>query len=93
MARTPSLERSQSLHLKLKEDVLARVDVALYSELERRVPHGAYQKFFTSLVLKFFSDKKLDLAPFTGKLPGIDVVQGPEHAIEQLRYLLIRSEK
>lgn len=36
--------------LSLPPDLVARVDLELYSELEGRVPHGAWQKLLIKLL-------------------------------------------
>lgn len=36
--------------LSLPPDLVARVDLELYSELEDRVPHGAWQKLLAELL-------------------------------------------
>lgn len=38
------------LNLALPEDLRARLDLHLYSEVEGRVPQGAYQEFFSRLI-------------------------------------------
>ena len=48
-ARPKQLSRSPK-ELSLPPDIVARVDLALYSELEGRVPHGAWQKLLTHLL-------------------------------------------
>ena len=50
MPRPRKAIRPRSLHLKLPEDILARVDLLLFSDLEGRVPQGAYQNYFLSLI-------------------------------------------
>ena len=39
-----------SKNLQLPSDIVARVDLLLYSELEGRVPHGAWAKLVTELL-------------------------------------------
>jgi hypothetical protein len=63
---------------------MARVDLLLFSELESRVPKGAYQKFFNERLREFFSSAALDLSPYTGSLPGVQVIRGSAEAIEAL---------
>lgn len=50
MARPPKAIKSITKELSLPPDIVARVDLALYSELEGRVPHGAWQKLLTHLL-------------------------------------------
>lgn len=46
MPRPPNVVRPVQLCLMLPEDVRAWLDLYLYSEVEGRVPQGAYQAFF-----------------------------------------------
>lgn len=45
------------LHISLPMDLLARITADLYSEAEGRVPKGAYQDFFCTLVRDFYREK------------------------------------
>jgi hypothetical protein len=38
----------------LPEDIRAQLDIHLFSEVEGRVPHGAYSKFLAERVREFF---------------------------------------
>lgn len=58
MARKPNLERSIALRLQLPESVRTRLDILLFSEIEGRVPRGAYQSFFIGLLTKHFEELK-----------------------------------
>ena len=55
MSRPPSILRSSKINLCLPEDLRARLDLLLYSDSEKRVPQGAYQRFFTNLLNEFFN--------------------------------------
>ena len=43
------------LHTTIPEDIRAKMDVYLYSDVEGRVPKGAYQEFLVGLVMEFFN--------------------------------------
>jgi hypothetical protein len=75
----------------LPQDVRVRLDLFLHSDLQGRVPVGAYQRFFTARILEFFGDKPLDLAPFLGSPPGEFVVRAPIDTIARLQDYLLRS--
>lgn len=47
--------RPQSLHLHLPEDVMAKLYIHLFSEVEGRVPMGAYQRFLSARIREYFS--------------------------------------
>ncbi len=83
--------RPTHLHLSLPEDVRTRLDLFLWSDLEQRIPQGAYQTFFLSRIREFFSHRTLDLAPFLGTPPGTFIVKGDEEVLRKLTNLLERS--
>lgn len=84
MPRRPSLTPSRPLTVRLPADLMARVELLLFSELEGRVPLGGYQEFFTQRLIEFFDEKPLDLGPFLGTLPGEAVVRGKVGAVHRL---------
>jgi hypothetical protein len=50
MARPRKAIRPIEKNISLPQDVVARVDLELYSELEGKVPFGAWQKFIERLI-------------------------------------------
>ena len=48
--RPPLVQPTRKLNTALDETLLARVDLLLFSELESRVPKGAYQKLINELL-------------------------------------------
>ena len=50
MARPRKVVRSVQKNLALPEDLVARVELMLYSELEGRVPVGAWQGYVSELI-------------------------------------------
>jgi uncharacterized protein YcgL (UPF0745 family) len=56
--KTPKIIRPTRLEVSIPEDLRARLDLYLYSEVENRVPFGAYQKFFVERMKEFFSEKR-----------------------------------
>lgn len=54
MPRPRSVVPMTSVELRLPADLLARVDVLLYSDMEGRVPYGERSKFFERLLRGFF---------------------------------------
>lgn len=58
MPRRPNIERPTQLCLKLPESTRIRLDLILWSSVEGRVPVGAYQKFFLSLLNNYFDSLK-----------------------------------
>lgn len=89
MARMPNPIRPTLLHLSLPEDVRTRIDLILHSDLEGRVPKGAYQRFFMERIAEFFSHKTLDLSPYG--FPQGYFVKGPADMITTLKHTLERN--
>lgn len=52
--RPPNAIPSEPLNLRLPTDIKAKIDLHLFSEVEGRVPKGAYARFFESLAREFF---------------------------------------
>lgn len=57
MARPKRVDRPIEKSICFPQSLVARVDLELYSELEGRVPFGAWQKFLTSLIETYFKQK------------------------------------
>lgn len=58
MARPSNVLRPVHLHTTIPEDLRARMDLHLYSDVEKRVPMGAYQQFICGLVKDFFDQAR-----------------------------------
>ena len=43
-------------NIGLPKDLLDRLDIILFSEVEGRVPFGAYSEFFTNLLREYFEN-------------------------------------
>jgi len=80
------------LTVRIPEPLLNRLTLFLWSESEERVPHGEHQRFFVSLLNKFFSSRELDLAPYLGTPPGAYIVSGTPAVVEALERLLQQTE-
>lgn len=59
MGRKPKVIRPKALCLKLPEDLLAKLALHLYSDIEGRVPQNAYQQFFIDRLQEYFSSAPL----------------------------------
>lgn len=55
MPRPKKILRSHPNTISIPEDLQAKLELHLYSDLEGRVPFGAKQKFFIQLLTEFFS--------------------------------------
>ena len=60
MPRRPNLIPSVMLNTALPLDVHTQLSSFLYSDLEGRVPHGAYQRFLVDLIREYFAGDSLD---------------------------------
>lgn len=88
MSQRPAVIPITFLNLQLPLDVRAKLDLHLFSELEGRVPKGAYQRFFLERLREFFEGRRLDLAPYVNCQPGTLVVNGPASAVNALEKVL-----
>lgn len=88
MAKPPNIIPSQQLNVALPLPLYTQLSAHLYSDLEGRVPHGAYSRFFIDLLRGYFSAQHLDLAPFAASEPGAWTVSGSPEAIAALQRTL-----
>lgn len=72
----------------LPEDLMDRLNLHLFSEVEGRVPKGAYKDFFAQRVREFFGTTELDLAPYTNGMPGTHRLRAEPEVVAQLEQLL-----
>jgi hypothetical protein len=88
MAKHANLIPSQQLNVALPLPVYTQLSAHLYSELEGRIPHGAYSRFLVDLIRGHFAGQSLDLAAWTGAIPGAFVVNGSPEAVRALARVL-----
>jgi len=55
MPRKPNTVRPVSLKTSIPEDLYTKLTLHLFSDLEGRVPMGAYQKFICERIREFFA--------------------------------------
>ena len=60
MPRPAAITPNKSLHTTLNADLAAKLDLLLYSEVEQRVPKGAYQEFLQARIQEYFSTRRID---------------------------------
>lgn len=89
MARPAKIVRPTKLHLAIPEDLRARMDLHLYSQVEQRIPVGAYQDFLCGLAREFFEQKKLDISTLLDKPQGTFTVAGTSASIEALKEVVM----
>lgn len=84
MSKRASIIPSQQLNVALPLPLYTQLSAYLYSDLEQRVPHGAYSRFLIELLRRRFTERSLDLAPFAASAPGAWIVYGSPEAIAAL---------
>lgn len=57
MGRRAKIRKQISKHLMLPEDLVAKVDLELWSDLEGKVPFGQWQKLVTGLLEEWVERK------------------------------------
>jgi hypothetical protein len=55
MARPKKLIRTVYKNIAIPEDLAAKMELELYSEVEGKIPFGAQQEFFTGLLREYFN--------------------------------------
>lgn len=58
MARPKRTDRPIEKNISLPSSIVARVELELYSELEGRVPFGAWQKYIVGLIMADLAKKE-----------------------------------
>lgn len=89
MPRRPDVDPPVELGLMLPTSVRAKLDLHLFSELEGRVPKGAYRSFFLERIAEFFMHKTLDLGAYG--FPQGFTVRGMPAVIDELEERLKRG--
>lgn len=85
MPARPNAIPSVPINTHLPEDAHAQMTIHLYSEVDGRVPQGAYAAFLSARIREYFAWEALDLAPFLGTPPGAFVVRGLPEVISALK--------
>ena len=90
MPKPPNLIPSKQLNVALPLPVFTRLMLHLNSDLEGRVPHGAWSRFLVELLRQHFDQAELDLAPWLGEdIPvGLYLVRGEAATIAALKEIL-----
>lgn len=80
MPRPKSLNPPEYLRVALDQSLKARLSILLYSEVEQRIPKGAWQQFMEARLREFFEWRRVDLSPY-GFPPGY-FITGPAEMSE-----------
>jgi len=84
MPRKAALVANKHIHTTVPYDLAARFELTIFSEVEGRVPQGAYQAFVIEAIRDKLDNQSIDLAPFLGTMPGECVVRGRPETIRKL---------
>ena len=84
MPKPANLIPSRQLNVALPLPIFTRLALQLNSDLEGRVPHGAYSRFLVELLRQHFDQAELDLGERFGAPPGIYLVRGEPATIALL---------
>lgn len=70
MPRKAAVTPNRHLHTTIPPDLMAKLDLFLWSEVEGRVPQGAYQQFVCGAIRDFFSKRTIDISNHLEGAPG-----------------------
>lgn len=76
MPRPKAVEPTERVYFHLPISLSTKVKLALFSEVESRVPYGAWAELLIPLIRERFEHRTLDLAPYLGKPPGTFLIKG-----------------
>lgn len=90
MPKPPNLIPSKQLNVALPLPVFTQMTLHLHSDLEQRVPHGAYSRFITELIREYFSTRVVDIGPRVDPhlQPGVFLLRGEPATLELLERTL-----
>ena len=86
MPRRPDVDRPTQLETSIPTSLRSRLDLHLYSEVEGRIPLGAYKEFFSERIREYFESRRLELSPYG--FPEGFYVYGPKDMIASLEHRL-----
>jgi len=90
MARPAAVDPAIPLTVHVPAEAYRKMTIHLFSELEGRVPRGAYASFLGQLIRAFFSSAYLDISEHTMADAGTYVVHGNAETLEILKSMLER---
>lgn len=85
MPKPKNIVPSHYLNVAIPLPTFTKLVMHLNSDLEGRVPHGAFSKFLTELLEGFFTEAHVDLSAYDpGLPPDLYILRGPSEAIRVL---------
>ena len=90
MPRRKNILRPCEFHATIPEDAKARLNLALFSEVEGKIPFGAQQAFLLDAIRLRYEWIGLDLGVYLPNLflPG-SLIKGPREVMDKLRDYLV----
>lgn len=82
MPRPKQIIPKVHLHITISADLREKLDKAVWSDLEQRIPAGALQKFIEERLREYFSFQKLEVSNY---ILGGRTVYGDPDTLELLR--------
>lgn len=79
---------ARALTTHLDEELLAKVDLLLVDDVEGKVPKGAYQRLFTTLLQRMFEEEEMDIGPELNQPFGIYKIRATPATLAALRQRL-----
>lgn len=93
MPRPRNIIPSVQIHLRLPAPLVERLQLVLWSELENRVPFGATQDLFTTLLRRYFDERQLDVSAWLGQPPDTSHITATPSTLDALSRLFTSKEK
>ena len=88
MGRPKLVEPTERVHFHMPQGLYARIALSLHSEVEGRVPYGAWGNLVNPLLKDHLEHSTLDLAPYLGKPTGAFLVKGHPTVLASLEQKL-----
>jgi len=89
MPKPANLIPSKQLNVALPLPLFTQLSLHLSSDLEGRVPHGAYSRFLSDLLRAHFERAEIDLNTYMSQVPpGVYVLSGPSVSVDAFQKLL-----
>lgn len=85
MGRVKNAIASDALLVRLPAEEAAMLRLHLHSELEGRIPRGAFRDFFAARIREYFKAETLDLSPYLGLPPCSALVRCAPETAELIR--------